>query len=405
MSYSGGLAFFALCVATASLAAAEPAIDPALPPNEAVLAKLAALKANEAVVLGKAAVVGDFNETAKKYDLDRTGPRGRDFTIKMVWAPDRKRALFCGANHGVPHRLNDVWEFDLASLTWVMLYAPDLPRDYGGIGKDYSDVEFRDGQLITRRGGPAIIAHTWWGLAYDPVRRELQFMNTWVTNKQKAVEQLGGDPAQLYAGPPLWSFSPATREWTPPSAAPAFPKAPFGGWLEYVPELGGTMWHANNWQMQGTWKFAAAANAWTKLAVNASSGEFADHSPQPEQVGYYDPQRKRLFAQRLKGTHEFDPQKLEWKKRPALPEDQVPTGHDARSPLYYDPVSGRGILFEFAADALWSYDPDKHAWEKLQPTGDPMPPGKKRLAYVDPEHNVCVVLRDTTVWAYRYRAP
>jgi hypothetical protein len=57
----------------------------------------------------------------------------------MVWAPERKRALYCGANHGVPHRLNDVWEFDLPSLSWVMLYAPDLPRDYAGMGKDFSD--------------------------------------------------------------------------------------------------------------------------------------------------------------------------------------------------------------------------------------------------------------------------
>ncbi|WP_439628308.1 hypothetical protein [Gemmata sp.] len=93
----------------------------------AVLKKLAALKPNQAVLLGKADVVGVFNGTAKKYDLHRTGPKGCDFTIKMCWAPDRKRGLFCGANHGVPHRLNDVWEFDLPSLSWAMLYAPDNP--------------------------------------------------------------------------------------------------------------------------------------------------------------------------------------------------------------------------------------------------------------------------------------
>ena len=132
--------------------------------NETVAAKIKALKPNHAVLVGEAKVVGDFNEVAKRWNLHKTGPRGRDFTIKMVWAPERRSVLFCGANHGVPHRLNDVWEFDLSALTWFMLYAPDNPRDYTGLGKDFSDVEFKDGILITKRGGPAIIAHTWWGL-------------------------------------------------------------------------------------------------------------------------------------------------------------------------------------------------------------------------------------------------
>ena len=78
-------------------------------------------------------MLGDFNDTARRYNLHKTGPLARDFTLKMVWAPERKRVLFCGANHGVPHRLNDVWEFDLAALTWVMLYAPDLPREWASL--------------------------------------------------------------------------------------------------------------------------------------------------------------------------------------------------------------------------------------------------------------------------------
>jgi hypothetical protein len=32
-----------------------------------------------------------------------------------------------------------------------------------------------------------------------------------------------------------------------------------------------------------------------------------------------------------------------------------------------------------------------------------MPEGNKRLAYFDPAHNVFVVIRDTTVWAYQYK--
>lgn len=192
---AGSLAFATGLEGLAS--AADASVTPKLDAKAGVAEKLAALKPNRAILLGKAEVVGEFNDTARKYDLHKTGPKGRDYTNKMCWAADRKRVMFCGANHAVPHRLNDVWEFDLPSLTWAMLYAPDNARGYVDLGKDTSDVEFKNGVLITKRGGPAVIAHTWWGLTYDPKRKALLFMNTWVTDQKKAVKDLGGDPADL----------------------------------------------------------------------------------------------------------------------------------------------------------------------------------------------------------------
>ena len=382
----------------------EP-ITPALPVNEEALAKIRQLKPNQGAIIGRATVIGDFNEVAKKYELDRTGPRGRDFTIRMVWAPERNRALFCGANHGTPHRLNDVWEFDLAAMAWIMLYAPDNPRDYTGIGKDFSDVEFKDGILITKRGGPAVIAHTWWGLTYDPEQKQLLFMNTWVTNQKKAVEQLGGDPEQLYPGPPLWAFSPASGKWTMLKTEQPYPRPIFGGMLEYIPELKGSIWHANNWQMHGTWLHDAKTNAWKNLNANEANGDFDQQSPEPEQVGYYDPKRKLVIVQRHKATHHFDVKANTWTKVLSLDKDsdQVPHGHDAYAPMYYDPVSGHGLLVEFKTNTLWAYDPDKMAWTRLKPEGDAMPEGNKRLAYFDHSQNVFVIVHDKTIWAYRYR--
>jgi hypothetical protein len=391
-----------LCNATVF---ADDAVKPALPVNEAALAKIKRLRPNEAVIIGKANVVGEFNAVAKRFNLHKTGPRGRDFTNKMVWAPERKRVLFCGANHAVPHRLNDVWEFDLAALTWAMLYSPDNPRDYLGLGKDFSDVEFKNGILITKRGGPAVIAHTWWGLTYDPVRRQMLFMNTWVTNKKKAVEKLGGDPSRLYTGPPLWGFTPQTGKWTMIQTKPPRPRPIFGGMLEYIPELKGSVWHANNWQMRATWLFDAKANTWKNLNANGDAKQFERHAAEPEQIGYYDPKRKQLIIQRHWATHHYDVAKNAWTK--VIDEEKksprVPYGHDARSLMYHDPHSGHGLLVQFQTNTLWTYDPDKRAWTKLQPKGDPMPTGGKRLAYFDPERNVFVVIDGTTVWAYRYR--
>jgi hypothetical protein len=400
--------FGTMCLlAVGGLARAGEEVRPALPMNKEAAAKLASLKPNEAVVLGKAQVIGEFNDVAKRYNLHITGPRGRDFTLRMVWAPERKRTLFCGANHGVPHRLNDVWEFDLASLSWIMLYAPDNPRDYTGIGKDFSDVEFKDGVLITKRGGPAVIAHTWWGLTYDPDIKAMLFMNTWVTDQKKAVQQLGGDPAQLYTGPPLWAFTPQTGRWKAIKTTPPHPRPIFGGMLEYVPDLKGSIWHANNWQMHGTWLYDARANAWKDLKSNGNPGEFEKQSPAPEQVGYYDPQRKLVIVQRAKETFHFDPRGNAWTKVASVDKDSdlAPFGHDARAPMYHDPVSGHGLLVEFATGTLWAYDPDAKSWKKLSPAGDAMPKGSKPLAYHDLAHNVFVVLFDTTVWAYRYAVP
>lgn len=383
---------------------AEP-IQPQLPANKEVLAKLAALKPNEGVLLGKANVVGDFNETAKKWDLHRTGPRGRDFSIKMCYAPERERVLFCGANHGVPHRLNDVWEFDLGALTWAMLYAPDNNRDYTMLGKDYSDVLFQDGLFITKRGGPGIVGHTWWGLTYDPVRKELLFMNTWVTEKKKCAELLNGDPITVYNGPPLWGFDPAKATWKAYKQEKPFPQPIFGGMLEYVPDLQAAIWHANNWQMHGTWKYDAAKNAWENLKSNGDEKAFEKEAAEPEQVGYYDPARKLIIVQRHKATHHFDPKANSWKKVISADKDseEVPNGHDAYAPMDRDAASGHGLLVEFKTNTLWAYDPDKIAWTKLKPTGDPMPTSGKRTAYADPKHKVFVIVDGVNVWAYRYR--
>jgi hypothetical protein len=386
-------------------AAHDPPVEPKLNPKSAVLEKLAALKPNQAVLLGRADVVGEFNDTARKYDLHKTGPKGRDFTIKMCWAPDRQRALFCGANHAVPHRLNDVWEFDLPSLTWAMLYAPDLPRGYTDLGKDTSDVEFKDGVLVTKRGGPAVIAHTWWGLAYDPSKKALLFMNTWVTDRKKAVTDLGGDPTDLYAGPPLWAFFPATGKWKAFKAAKPYPVAIFGGMLEYLPELGTSVWHANNWQMRGTWRHDFDKDTWTDLKANGGGKAFEAEAPEPEQIGYHDPKRKLLIVQRHHDTHHYDPKANAWKKvlTGNKDDDRSPFGHDARAVFCHDPASGHGLLVQFETNTLWVYDPDKTTWAKLTTEGDPVPKGGKRLAYVDPVRNALIVIDGTTVWAYRYQ--
>lgn len=375
----------------------------ALTPNARVLQRLEALRPNEAINLGRARVLGEFNEVAKQFSLDRTGPQARDFSLKMVWAPERGRALYAGANHGRPHRLNDVWEFDLAALAWVLLYPPDNSRSTGGLGRDFSDVRFKDGVLVTERGGPAIIGHTWSGLTYDPVRRRMLFMNTWLSSKDDAIRAVGGNPAEYYSGPPLWSFSPEERTWTLLRTTPPAPFVPAAAMLEYVPELGGAIWHMNNWQMRSTWLYEAASNRWQRLVGSTDSKAFETAAPSSELVGYHDPRRRLVIARRGQATYHFDTGKREWRKAQGSMdgESATPSGHDAKNVFYYSPSSGKGILVDFESRNLWAYDPDCAGWEAIVPVGDPMPSGRRMLSFLDHQFNVVVVIDDLNVWAYR----
>lgn len=390
--------------APASNAAAAPLAAPALPADAAVLRRLRALRPNQGADLGKARVVGEFNEVAQLFGLHLTGPQARDYSLKMPWAGSQRRALYLGANHAVPHRLNDVWEFDLAAMAWVLLYAPDHPRSYAGLGQDPSDVVFRDGVLSTQRGGPAVVGHTWSGVTWDPVRRLLLFMNPWAINQDPLVRQVGADPTQRYAGPPMWAFDPATGAWQLLRAEPPWPGAPVGALLEHVPELAGSVWHMNNWQMQATWLLDSASGRWSLLAGGKSAGaDFVAHAPGREAVGYHDARRRLLVVQHGRATHHFDTVRRRWRKVLVSEEGAAPDGHDARNVFYFDAASGQGLLVDFQHNQLWAYDPDAVRWQPLSPAGDPMPVGRRRLAYTDQMLKVLVIIDDTRVWAWRSR--
>jgi hypothetical protein len=112
-----------------------------------------------------------------------------------------------------------------------------------------------------------------------------------------------------------------------------------------------------------------------------------------------------VIVQRHKATHHYDVLANKWQKVNSADtdSDQVPYGHDAYAPIYFDPGSGHGQLLELKTSTLWAYDPGKHSWTRLAPEGHKVPDGNKRLAYFDPAHDVFVVIQDTAVWAYRYR--
>ncbi len=360
--------------------------------------RIAALAPGHSMSLGHAAVIGPFNDTARRFDLQRTGPRARDYCRRMAWAPERGTALFAGANHGSPHRLNDVWEFNLGALAWVMLYAPDLPRGYGNLGKDSSDVIYVDGNLMTKRGGPAVIGHTWSGLTWDARQHCMLFMNTWPVDVDPMIRSIGGDPTQRDRSPPLWAFDPGSRIWSRLTTQAPWPKAAVAALLQDVPELHGQVWHLNGWQLRGTWLLRDEDRRWERICDSKTQPDFESQAPGQELVGYHDPARRLIVTQRKERTFHFDTVQRRWSDK-TVPD--APHGHDATTNFVRDPSSGGGVLIDLKLGQLWLHDPDTPAWKLLNPQGPAMPAGIRTLGYADERLGVIVVIDDTEVWICR----
>lgn len=232
-------------------AAAEPE-KPLYQDDPAIVKLLAGLGEHQSLRLPAARITGAGMET-DEYWSKRT-PGVRDYCNKMAYAPDRQTALYAGANHGAPSRLNDCWEYHLGSNTWIRLAVGDggdhgrIYRARGAIRamkrlqdagesvdaktqKAAEDAEtflkswyadhavLRDGYLQTKiNGGPVEPWHTWDGLAYDAAARKLLWavldtdpimagkVADYAAYTGHQVEQL---KAQLKPGTGLYLFDPS----------------------------------------------------------------------------------------------------------------------------------------------------------------------------------------------------
>ena len=400
-----------LCLVSRGLSAGENGeakVTPVLAPDPAVMKIVNSLGEGQGANLPGFKVAGDINAVAKRYGLDKRGPGARDYCIKMAWMPERRRAIFYGANHGVPHRLNDVWEHDLPSNTWYCLYGPDANKGHGG---DWSDVdpqseETKAGIIRTKRGGPAIIPHSWWNMTYDHELKAMLTPCSWSMSHKTYFQLLKKGKHK----PPIWAFFPEKKKWEPVLGA----KGKLPGYenareMEYVPELGGTLWIKS----AGLYLYNSKSNEWKQLG---KSSKYGKDLPPRESVTAYLPDRKMIVAHARAGkgapsrgypesiTFHYSIEKDEWKRVLHSKEaNNPPPGFDARTNFAYDSVGKVCLLWDRAyTKALWAYDPEKVKWTRLEIKGDP-PPTKGRntaLAYYDAARNVFVV---NGQWVYRHK--
>ena len=394
----------------ASTGSPQARVTPVLVPDPAVMRIVNALGDGQGAALPRFKVAGDINAEAKRWRLEKHGPGYRDYCLKMAWMPERKRAIFFGANHGVPHRLNDVWEHDLPSNTWYCLYGPDKTK---GKGKsDYDDLDWdlarKTGVIRTKRGGPGNPPHEWWQMAYDPGAKAM-FTTCRFSTCHPEVTQLMRSGTHK---PPLWAFYPEEKKWEPVTGSKFEGKRPVyrnASQMEYVPELGGIVWARTD----GMWLYTSGTNTWKQLGDSRKYGK--DLSGFTCVMAYL-PDRKILVSHCRAGkgkpstgypeswTTHYEVANDRWKRVfHSREKNNPPPGMDSRTNFAYDPVGKVCLLWDPDwTRSLWAYDPEKVTWTKLEIKGE-APPTRGRdvkLAYYDAARNVFVI---NGQWVYRHK--
>jgi hypothetical protein len=393
-------------------------VEPVLPPDAAALKIIESLGENQCAELPPTKMVGEWNELTRKFRMEKLGPGFRGYSNKLIWAPERKRALYCGADHNNPHRLNDVWEFDLTANTWILLYPPDINNRAHLLTKEIliKTTEVRNGVHVTKKGGgPVELAHQWWTVTYEPELKAMVWLcGSFTPRFRKKWRVLpGADESKMFAGPPLWQYIPGERRWKFQRTPKPHPRLKEAALLEYIPGLGGCLYYRNLHSNTETWLLSS--KTWTWKNLNSKKARLM---PSPEQVGCWDSVNKVLVVhsgageKRLPRTCHYDPRTNAWTTtQEAKKLGDLPRGHDNFTTMYFDPVGEVCLLLDHPSRRsglleLWAYETAKQKWTKLSPEGKwpaEKRKGRQMLAMFDPHHNVFVLNAGPKTWVYRYK--
>ena len=393
---------------------------------------------------------GDF----KSYGVEKRGPGQRDYCNKMAYAPDRRTALYAGGNHGVPHRMNDVWEYHLGSNTWHMLYEPDggnpskhksayfltsrtLVRDPDKKLTEKekekieayrewwnANVELKNGHIATKNGGPIMPAHTWDAFCYDAASRKLLWgMGVNPAGQPATYAYYSGEKlsdVQKRLDPnytPMWMFDPNKRKWEHYKTSKKHAALRgMGATMVHLPDHGKTLWYVAAQNVSPAayemWMFDAKKDEWEELKPNGGKAISTlatkeKVAPMSEVQTAYSKKHQAIVAVLKNDVFVYDVAKNEWTK--AATDERI-FAHDARSVFAYDekndvfllafPPDGRGKKLSLA-----TFDLQKKAWSLITPKGDQIPETKygSYMGYYDPHHDVFVIQGrySDKMWVYR----
>jgi hypothetical protein len=379
-----------------------------LAPDKELLARIEALPDNTWLKLPPVKTSGDMGVLNNDPDYKRLGPRVRDYCNKMVWAPDRQRALYCGGGHNI-HPFNDVWEYDLASNTWLCVYGADPVPPRTKQGEEDKMVDWykqhavlKDGSVRTPHGAPVRPCHTWWSLAYDSDRRQLLFLEShkgfFGVDKPLLAKALNIDPKDpllgtFGSGPGeawLFTFDPNKREWN--DVLTKVPKAYESSCMEYLPDSK-TIW----WNSGKTYRLNPPAKEWTPCPASKNTPPAGGETA-------YDPESRKVVATVGQKTWAFSCDDNSWT---LLQENATDGGVVPLSTFCYDSVARKFVLYTqlkladgTAEPRLRLYDLKENKWSDPAPQGEqPKLPGV--AGYYDPARNVTVLYSNAQTWVYR----
>jgi len=442
-----------------SLALSAESKAPAKKPykdDPAILALLKGLGEGSSLFLPAMKTVGEGMNMV--HSFAKRGPKVRDYGNKLAYAPDRQTAMYCGANHGAPSRLNDASEYHLGSNTWHLI-SPPAGGDHGRVGrargaikkgknvekqkawlkKWYTDnVKVKDGYLQTfANGGPVEPWHTWDGIAYDQQAKCMVWavLDTDVTEAKRRVQvgktrnyakYTGQDAdkliAQLKPSSSMYMYDPEKKRWKRQMGKGPFPfMRGMGGSLIYISDLKKTIWYCAAQNVTPTdfamWGYDASTNTWQDMKPNGGKGvrglvfgkDKAAPAPKGEIQMAYSSKHKTLLAVSQGGTWAYDVVKNQWKK---MCEDKENKAHDATTVFVYD--SNADVFLLLNAPDRWgskrilrAYSLETNKWTTITPKGKMVirPKYCGNAGYYDTKHNVFVVYNSTNkIWVYRHKA-
>ncbi len=432
--------------AAADAAPPRPPVTPSPDDDPAIVARINELPSGHAMFLPSPTVhAPEGYESSPWFTY---GPGGRDFSNQMAYAPERETALYAGANHGSPHRLNDVWEFHLGSNTWQTLYAPtggDMRdrRIQWGHAKRLIDGEtltaeelamtdefrvwWRENVMLHDAGylsindpghGPLDPSHCWDTLAYDSVNHRLVWpllasrqygmkVHQWAWDLPERPEIGEGLTAMLY-------FDLETSTWFPYRDQVGAPPVTSNSALSMV-AIGGTefVYAQSHWRdgVTGMFRWDSDTGVWTNMRPNdganlqtlAAEGAF----PQLDGLGEYSPDDNAIlnvgqgdFVSRepTARLYRFDTNEWSATNPPGV---QV---SDASGMLVYASAKGRFVLLKPSQrqSSLFEFDVATETWEEIRFTG-PELQTSAAFGYYDPRFDVVVLQQRSgrRVWVYR----
>jgi RNA polymerase sigma factor (sigma-70 family) len=267
-----------------------------------IIASIRALPAASSLLLAEASVLGP--ETPPRSSRLRDAYRGGagDRNSRLLYSPERRAALHCGANRDKGFIVNDVWEYSLGANTWRLVVPSDggdhrelvLAQARIKEGRSVEQnrkttqewyrkhLELESGYLRTRgNGGPFLPDVVYDGVAYDSDLRRL----FWVVggahydyhHLQDFAMATGQDPkvlkSALTKGTSLWSFDPKRRQWSRHLGKQPRPlTSGIAGTLQYDSRRKRILWYygtrETNRRNSEMWSYDPARDTWVDLKPN-----------------------------------------------------------------------------------------------------------------------------------------